>query len=52
MTGSMPSFSAVTACGLPNSALVEVSEPVAKHAQPAEQRAGEEGWATPVVATA
>src|SRR5574343_1887460 len=51
MTGSMPSFSAVTACNLPNSALVEVSEPVINTpSQPSS--AAKKGKATPVVATA
>src|SRR5574343_1112436 len=51
ITGSIPIFSAVTACSLPNSALVEVSEPVMNTpSQPSS--AAKKGKATPVVATA
>src|SRR5574343_719316 len=51
MNGSIPIFSAVTACSLPNRALVEVSEPVMNTpSQPS--NAAKKGKAAPVVATA
>ena len=51
ITGSTPIFSAVTACSLPKSALVEVSEPVMNTpSQP--RKAAKNGNMAPVVAKA